>query len=118
MGTGDTRVFREVSQLGGELERLSGCLPGAANPAQVGIVFDWDNYWGLEYTSGPSIDLRYEDQIHSYYEYFYDKNIPVDMIPVDADFSRYQIIVAPVLYMVKEDMKESLENLSGRAASL
>ena len=68
--------------------------------------------------AGLSIDLRYEDQIHSYYEYFYDKNIPVDMIPVDADFSRYQIIVAPVLYMVKEDMKESLENLSGRAASL
>ena len=59
--------------------------------------------------AGLSIDLRYEDQIHSYYEYFYDKNIPVDMIPVDADFSRYQIIVAPVLYMVKEDMKESLE---------
>ncbi len=31
------------------------------------------------------------------------------MIPVDADFNRYQIIVAPVLYMVKEGMKESLE---------
>lgn len=59
--------------------------------------------------AGLSIDLCYEDQIHSYYEYFYDKNIPVDMIPVDADFNRYQIIVAPVLYMVKEGMKESLE---------
>ena len=68
--------------------------------------------------AGLSIDLCYEDQIHTYYEYFYDKNIPVDMIPVDADFNRYQIIVAPVLYMVKEDMKESLENSSGRAASL
>ena len=31
------------------------------------------------------------------------------MIPVDADFSRYKLIVAPVLYMVKKGMKEALE---------
>ena len=31
------------------------------------------------------------------------------MIPVDADFKRYKVIVAPVLYMVKEGMKEALE---------
>lgn len=48
-------------------------IPGSRNESQVGIVFDWDNYWGLEYTSGPSVDLRYEEQIHSYYEYFYEK---------------------------------------------
>lgn len=109
VGTGDTRVFREVSQLGGELERLSGCLPGAANPAQVGIVFDWDNYWALEYTSGPNKDLKYVEQIHQYYEYFYSRNIPVDLIPVDADFTKYRAVVAPVLYMVKEGMAERLE---------
>ena len=31
------------------------------------------------------------------------------MIPVDADFSQYKMVVAPVLYMVKEGMKEALE---------
>lgn len=72
----------------------------------MGISFDWDNYWALEYTSGPTQDLKYVDQIHHYYEYFYNKNIPVDMIPVDGDFSKYKVIAAPVLYMVKEGMKE------------
>lgn len=28
------------------------------------------------------------------------------MIPVDGDFSKYKVIAAPVLYMVKEGMKE------------
>ncbi len=41
---------------------------------------------------------------------FTKKNIGVDMIPVDADFSKYKIVVAPVLYMVKDGMKEALEN--------
>jgi beta-galactosidase len=50
------------------------------------------------------------EQIHHYYEYFYKRNIGVDMIPVDADFSKYKIVVAPVLYMVKEGMKEALES--------
>lgn len=109
VGTENTRVFREVKQLGEELEQLSPLLPGAANSAEVGIIFDWDNYWAFEYTSGPNVDLLYVDQIHQYYKYFYDRNIAVNMIPVDVDFSRYKVIVAPVLYMIKPGMKEALE---------
>ena len=108
-GTENTRVFREVKQLGEELEKLSDIIPGSANEAQVGVIFDWDNYWALEYTSGPSISLKYVDQIHRYYQYFYEKNIGTSMIPVDADFSKYKMVVAPVLYMVKPGMKEALE---------
>lgn len=108
-GTENTRVFREVKQLGEELEILSDTLLESRNEAQVGIVFDWDNYWGLEFTSGPTVDLKYVEQIHSYYEYFYNRNIPVNMIPFDADFDKYKVIIAPVLYMVKEGMQEALE---------
>lgn len=43
------------------------------------------------------------------YNYFYNKNIAVDMIPIDADFSKYDLVAAPVLYMVKDGVAESLE---------
>ena len=109
-GSENTRVFREVAQLGAELESFGDRTLGSRNEAEVGLIFDWDNYWALEYTSGPSEDLKYVDQIHQYYQYFYKKNIGVDMIPVDADFSKYKIVVAPVLYMVKDGMQEALEN--------
>ena len=108
VGHNNTRVFREVKQLGEELERLGTSTLGSVNQAEVGIIFDWDNYWALDYTSGPTEDLKYVDQIHHYYKFFYDNNIGVNMIPVDADFSKYKIVVAPVLYMVKEGMKEAL----------
>lgn len=109
VGTENTRVFREVKQLGEELEQLGTSTLGSVNEAEVGIIFDWDNYWALEYTSGPTVDLKYVAQIHQYYEIFYGRNIGVDMIPFDADFSKYKVVVAPVLYMVKEGMKEALE---------
>lgn len=108
IGTEDTRVFREVAELGKELAALGDNLLGAVSANKVGIIFDWENYWGLEYTSGPNKDLKYVDQIHQYYEYFYNKNIPVDMISVDSDFGKYDLVVAPVLYMIKEQLAERL----------
>lgn len=108
-GTDNTRVFREVTELGKELEKLGDRIIGAVNPAEVGIIFDWDNYWALEYTSGPNKDIYYVDQIHQYYSYFYHRNIPVDMISREADFAKYKIIVAPVLYMVHKGVAEALE---------
>ena len=110
VGHNNTRVFREVKQLGEELERLGTCTLGTRNKSDVGIIFDWDNFWALEYTngSGPTTELSYVDQVHGYYRYFYDRNIGVDLIPFDGDFSRYKVVIAPVLYMVKDGVKEAL----------
>ena len=108
-GHGNTRVFREVAQLGKELEALGDSVIGAENTAQVAMIFDWENYWALENISGPTKDMTYTGNVHRFYKTFYDRNIAVDMIPVDADFSKYKMVVAPVLYMVKEGMQEALE---------
>lgn len=107
--TNTTRVFKEVKQLGEVLEKCDTRLLGAKNISEVGIIFDWDNYWAIEYTSGPTIDLTYVDHVHEYYQYFYHHNISVDMIAIDADFSRYKVVVAPLLYMVKPGVKEALD---------
>lgn len=108
-GSDQARVFREVAELGEELSRIGDFVIGSRNESKVGIIFDWDNYWALEYTSGPNKDLKYVDQILKYYEYFYNKNISVDMISVDTDFGKYDMIVAPVLYMIKEGLAETIE---------
>jgi len=118
VGHEDTRVFREVAELGDELEKLGNQLIGAETPAKVGILFDWDNYWALEYTSGPSIDLRYVDQIQRYYDACYDKHVPVDMIHMESDFSKYDVILAPVLYMVKEGVAEKIERFVKKGGTL
>ncbi|MGO4937859.1 beta-galactosidase [Fundicoccus sp. Sow4_H7] len=108
-GHENTRVFKEVTEIGVESEKLSDSIVGATTPARVGILFDWDNYWALEYTSGPNVDLYYVNQILHYYRYFHQNNIPIDMLGYDADFSAYDVVVAPVLYMIKDDIVERLE---------
>ncbi|MDT2979357.1 beta-galactosidase [Enterococcus casseliflavus] len=117
VGHEDTRVFRETAALGAELAQLSDII-GAQTQAQVAVIFDWDNYWALEYTSGPTVDLKYVEQIHRYYRYFYEQNIAVDLVPVDADLSKYKLVAAPVLYMIKEGMQERLTDFVKQGGAL
>lgn len=110
VGHEHTRVFREVSQLGVELARLGDQFLGARTPAKVGIIFDWPNYWGLEYASGPTIDLKYVDQIHHYYKELYRRQIDVDMVSLEQDFSQYDLLIAPCLYMVNQEQTRKIED--------
>ncbi len=108
-GRSDTRVFREVSQIGAELTRLGDQVVGAVVEARVGIVFDWDNWHAVEDAVGPIRDKRYYDTVARHYLAFYRQNVAVDVVFPDSDFSRYAVLVAPMLYMVKPGFAEKVE---------
>ena len=109
VGHEHTRVFRECADLGNELVQLGDTLLDARHQSKVGIVFDWENRWALDLTSGPTIALKYVDQVHKYYDAFFQHNIQADMISVEEQFERYEIVVAPVMYMVKPGFAEKVE---------
>jgi beta-galactosidase len=107
-GRTDTRVFREVSQLSAELKQLSG-LVGARRDAQVGIIFDWDNWHALDDSIGPVREKRYYDTASKHYLAFYRHNVPIDVVFPESDFSQYKVLVAPMLYMLKPGFAEKVE---------
>ncbi len=108
-GHENTRVFRECAELGKELQALGGAFLEARGDARIGIVFDWENWWAVEYSSGPTKDLKYVDEVHKYYRALYDQNIPADIIGIATDLTKYDIVIAPVLYMVKPGYANRLE---------
>ncbi len=108
-GKSDTRVFREVSQLGAELQKLGEKIVGASSEARVGIVFDWDNWHALDDAVGPVRDKRYYETVKKHYLPFFEKNIAIDVLFQDSNFTDYDIVVAPMLYMVKEDFSQKIE---------
>jgi beta-galactosidase len=101
VGHEHTRVFREVAELGQELKQLSDQLLDSRVQAKTAIVYDWENRWGIELSSGPSVALNYVDEVHKYYDALYQLNIQVDMVSVEEDLSQYDLVIAPVMYMVK-----------------
>ena len=107
-GRDDTRVFREVKELGKELENLGDTFLEGRTPSEVAILFDWDNWWAVEYSAGPSIRMKYLDAVKDYYTAAFEQNVPVDIIGVDDDISNYKVVIAPLLYMTKTGYDEKI----------
>jgi beta-galactosidase len=107
-GGTDTRVWREVAELGGELARLA-ALRDTRVPADVAILFDWHSWWALELECRPSSDIRMLRQLESYYNVLYRRNIAVDFAPPGGNLSSYRVVLAPNMYMADEALAASLE---------
>ncbi|HEX3647025.1 MAG TPA: beta-galactosidase [Pseudonocardiaceae bacterium] len=117
-GRADTRVFRETAALGAEFGRLGDAVLGARTPARVALLFDWDSWWTQAMSDGPSRLVRYQEIVLAYYTALWEAGIDVDVVPVTADLGRYDVVVAPLLHMVKGDLARRLEDLAARGGSV
>ncbi|GIE95648.1 beta-galactosidase [Paractinoplanes rishiriensis] len=117
-GRDDTRVFREVAELGAELEQAGDAILGARTPARVAVLFDWDSWWALEISDGPSRLVRYHQVVLDYYRALWTAGVGVDVLPVTADLSGYEVVVAPVLHMVKGDLAARLAEVARRGGTV
>lgn len=108
-GHENTRVFRDVARLGTVLEKLGSVVGGYSN-AKVAIVYDWENSWAIKHYCGfNNLKRDYVGECVKWYKPFYDKGITVDVIAMDADFSKYDLVIAPYLYMLKDGTEERIE---------
>jgi beta-galactosidase len=117
-GRADTRVFAEAAHLGREFERLGGASLGARTPARTALLFDWDSWWALEMSDGPSRLVRYQQTVIAYYTALWDAGVDVDVVPVTADLAGYDVVLAPLLHMVKGDLAQRLEAVAARGGSV
>lgn len=62
--------------------------------AEVAVYFDWDNWWAIECSAGPSCELKYKDEVYLYYEALHSLNIPADIVGEEDDLERYKVLIA------------------------
>ncbi|HZU56195.1 MAG TPA: beta-galactosidase [Actinocrinis sp.] len=97
----DSRVFREICQLGGQLARL-GDVIGTRVTAEVAILHDWDAWRAVELDHQPHSGFRYLDRMREYYTPLWRANITADFAHPEADLSTYKLVVVPNLYQVTD----------------
>lgn len=105
----NTRTGREVIRLGEILTVLSP-LAGTKTRARVAIIFDWENRWAVNDAAGPrNCGIHYEQTVVDHYRPFWEQGIAVDIINTDCDLSGYALVIAPMLYMVRDGFAERAE---------
>lgn len=114
----DTRAFTEVAGLGAELERLGGLVLGARTPARVALLVDWDSWWALEMSDGPNRLLRYVPTVLAWGRALWDAGAQVDVVPVTASLDAYDVVLAPLLHMVKPAVAARLAAVAARGGTV
>lgn len=97
----DTRVFREVTEVGARLESLSDKILGTCNSPKVALVFDWENRWAVDDAQAVVNNSDYRRKVLSYYRPFWELGVDVDIVNMDDTLEGYDLVVAPVNYMYR-----------------
>ncbi|MCX5243468.1 beta-galactosidase [Streptomyces prunicolor] len=107
-GGTETRVWREVVQLGASVEEL-GQIRGTRTQADVAVVWDWQSWWAQKLAWRPSEDHDARERADAFYEALYDRHLTVDFAHPEADLSAYPLVVVPALYLMTEAAGRNLE---------
>lgn len=105
----NTRIFREVTQLGNELKKLGG-ITGTRSSAKVAVMFDWDCWWALELGNSPRSDLNYAQEVLRLYRPLFDANITVDFVDSKRDLSGYSLLILPAAYLLTDQAAARIED--------
>ena len=114
VGHKDTRVFEDVKKLGNDLQNLEE-LAGTSVETEVAVIFDTENRWAINEASGPRQEKKnYVETCIRHYQTFWEEGIPVDIIDQNKNFSQYKLVIAPMLYLLKDGtaarLKEFVKN--------
>ncbi|MCM3601774.1 beta-galactosidase [Robertmurraya korlensis] len=114
----NNRVFQEVAQVGKTLEHLSEIV-GTNRPADVAILYDWESNWALNDAQGFGLESkRYPQTLQQQYKAFWEKDIPVDVITKEQDFSTYKLLIVPMLYLMSEETISRLKSYVAAGGTL
>jgi beta-galactosidase len=104
----DSDLFRTVSALGARLRELAFVAGAPRTRARAAIVFDWTSWWAGEQDSHPTDRLRYRREALDWYTAFLDAGVRVDVVPLSAPIEDYDVVVAPILYVVPAGLGKRL----------
>jgi len=104
-----SRVFRDVVALGSELAALAPVTGSHREKARVALVFDYESWWVSGRDSHPTDALQYDVEQLEWYRALLDLGIRVDVLPVGAAFDDYEVVIAPMLHVVPDDLRRRLE---------
>lgn len=118
LGTDDTRVFKEVAEVGAMLDSLSN-VKGTIVKPKAALIFDWDNMWAIDNMHGLSDKTKnYAKTCIQIYHEFLKLGIDMNVVASDDNLDDYNVVIAPMLYMLRPGASDNLKAFVKRGGQL
>ena len=118
VGTEDTRVFREVAEVGELMKKLAP-VAGTLVKAKAALLFDWDNRYAIWDVKALADETKkYEETCIGIWKQFLKLGVEMDIVGSDEDLSQYEVVAAPMLYMLQPSTADNLKRFVERGGQL
>ena len=101
----DSAVFRDVCELGADLNALAdnGLLGTKLAKSKVAVVFDYESEWASEHTATPTQKVHHVDEPLQWFRALADHGVTADVVPVSSNWDDYEMVVLPSVYLLSEE---------------
>lgn len=101
----DSAVFRDVCELGADLNKLpdEGILGSRLAKSRVAVVFDYESEWATEHTATPTQHVHHVDEPLAWFRALADQGVTADVVPVRGAWDGYEMVVLPSVYLLSEE---------------
>lgn len=101
----DSAVFRDVCELGADLNKLSdeGILGSRLAKSRAAVVFDYESEWATEHTATPTQHVHHVDEPLAWFRALADQGVTADVVPVRGAWDGYEMVVLPSVYLLSEE---------------
>lgn len=101
----DSAVFRDVCELGADLNKLSdeGILGSRLAKSRVAVVFNYESEWATEHTATPTQHVHHVDEPLAWFRALADQGVTADVVPVRGAWDDYEMVVLPSVYLLSEE---------------
>jgi beta-galactosidase len=108
-GRGENRVYKEISQIGTELQLLAPIIKGTKVVAETCILLSHESEWALEFPRQPNAFFKQRDHLQLFHTALHDRNMAVDFARTTDDLSKYKIVFAPSLHLLAAGEADALK---------
>jgi beta-galactosidase len=114
----DSKVWREVVDLGANLKSLAEVAGSRVAPARAAILFDWPSWWAAELDSHPSLDVAPLAELRRWYSPLWERNVLVDMVGPADPLDGYALVVVPAQYLMSDATAAALQRRAEAGATV
>lgn len=98
----DSKVWREVVELGTALRNIAELVGSRVSDASVAIIHDAESRWASELDSHPSIDLDMMAETRRWHDALYRAQVTTDFRRATDDLSAYSLVIVPMQYLMTD----------------
>lgn len=110
------RKFKEVQSFIKDLSKYERIINSEIT-SEVAILYDFDNIWSW-YHQQQSWGFNFTNELMRLYTPFYHLNVNIDVIDCKKDWSRYKVLLVPVMQIIDEAMAEGFRQFLQHGGTL